>query len=88
MMNPEPHAMHRWLQQLLGDWTSTSECDPQPGISWMNFPVTSAVTTPAPGAQPITSVALNPELRMSVMASDFFFTTAITKLPKTIGQIR
>jgi hypothetical protein len=20
MMNPEPHAMHRWLQQLLGDW--------------------------------------------------------------------
>jgi hypothetical protein len=31
MMNPEPHAMHRWLQQLLGDWTSSSTCDPQPG---------------------------------------------------------
>ena len=24
MMNPEPHAMHRWLQQLLGDWTCES----------------------------------------------------------------
>ena len=31
MMNPEPHAMHRWLQQLLGHWTSTSDCDPPPG---------------------------------------------------------
>jgi hypothetical protein len=28
MMNSEPHAMHRWLQQLLGNWTSTSECAP------------------------------------------------------------
>lgn len=28
MMNPEPHAMHRWLQQLVGDWTSTSDCGP------------------------------------------------------------
>ena len=27
MMNPEPHAMHRWLQQLVGDWTSTSGCE-------------------------------------------------------------
>ncbi len=33
MMNPEPHAMHRWLQQLLGDWTSTSSCDMEPGES-------------------------------------------------------
>lgn len=32
MMNPEPHAMHRWLQQLVGDWTSTSDCGPaEPG---------------------------------------------------------
>lgn len=31
MMNPEPHAMHRWLHQLLGDWTSSSACEPQPG---------------------------------------------------------
>lgn len=31
MMNLEPHAMHRWLQQLLGDWTSTSNCDADPG---------------------------------------------------------
>lgn len=27
MMNPEPHAMHRWLLQLVGDWTSSSDCD-------------------------------------------------------------
>lgn len=33
MMNTEPHAMHRWLQQLLGDWTSTSDCDMGPGQS-------------------------------------------------------
>ena len=33
MMNSEPDAMHRWLQQLLGDWTSASDCDPQPGQS-------------------------------------------------------
>lgn len=34
MMNTEPTAEHRWLQQLLGDWTSTSHCDAgadQPG---------------------------------------------------------
>lgn len=31
MMNPEPHAMHRWLQQLLGDWTTESICDTAPG---------------------------------------------------------
>lgn len=31
MMNPEPHAMHRWLQQLLGEWTSESHCDTGPG---------------------------------------------------------
>ena len=31
MMNPEPHAMHRWLQQLLGDWTTESHCDTGPG---------------------------------------------------------
>lgn len=31
MMNPEPHAMHRWLQQLLGDWTCTSAGDACPG---------------------------------------------------------
>lgn len=31
MMNTEPHAMHRWLQQLLGDWTCTSDCDMGPG---------------------------------------------------------
>lgn len=31
MMNPEPHAMHRWLQQLVGDWTSESSCDTGPG---------------------------------------------------------
>ena len=30
MMNPEPHAMHRWLQQLVGDWTSTSGCETAP----------------------------------------------------------
>lgn len=30
MMNTEPHAMHRWLQQLLGDWTCTSDCDMGP----------------------------------------------------------
>ena len=30
MMNPEPHAMHRWLQQLVGDWTSTSGCESAP----------------------------------------------------------
>lgn len=31
MMNPEPHALHRWLHQLLGDWTCTSEADMGPG---------------------------------------------------------
>lgn len=31
MMNPEPHAMHRWLQQLLGDWTCESLADMGPG---------------------------------------------------------
>lgn len=31
MMNPEPHAMHRWLQQLLGDWTCDSLADMGPG---------------------------------------------------------
>lgn len=31
MMNPEPHPMHRWLQQLLGDWTTESSCDTGPG---------------------------------------------------------
>lgn len=31
MTNTEPHAMHRWLQQLLGDWISEGGCDPQPG---------------------------------------------------------
>ena len=30
MMNPEPHAMHCWLQQLVGDWTSTSGCESAP----------------------------------------------------------
>ena len=30
MMNPEPHAMHRWLQQLLGDWNNESSCDMGP----------------------------------------------------------
>ena len=30
MMNAEPHAMHRWLQQLVGDWTSTSGCETAP----------------------------------------------------------
>ncbi|CAN7150709.1 DUF1579 domain-containing protein [Acidovorax sp. LjRoot66] len=24
MLNPEPQAQHRWLQQLLGDWTCES----------------------------------------------------------------
>lgn len=31
MMNAEPQAQHRWLHQLLGDWTSTSACDGGPG---------------------------------------------------------
>ena len=31
MMNAEPHAMHRWLQQLLGDWTCESLADMGPG---------------------------------------------------------
>ena len=31
MMNPEPHAMHRWLQLLLGDWTCESLADMGPG---------------------------------------------------------
>lgn len=31
MMNPEPHALHRWLHQLVGDWTCTSEADMGPG---------------------------------------------------------
>lgn len=31
MMNPEPQAAHRWLQQLLGDWTCQSRCDMGPG---------------------------------------------------------
>ncbi|MFN9476269.1 DUF1579 domain-containing protein [Acidovorax sp.] len=31
MMNPEPQAQHRWLQQLLGDWTCESTCDTGPG---------------------------------------------------------
>jgi len=26
MTNAQPHDEHRWLQQLLGDWTCTSEC--------------------------------------------------------------
>lgn len=30
-MDPEPHAMHRWLQQLLGDWTCDSTADMGPG---------------------------------------------------------
>ena len=33
MMNPEPHAIHRWLQQLIGDWTSDANCDPPPSES-------------------------------------------------------
>ena len=33
MMNAEPHAMHRWLQQLIGDWTSDANCDAPPGES-------------------------------------------------------
>jgi len=31
MMNPEPHVMHRWLQQLLGDWVCDSTADMGPG---------------------------------------------------------
>ena len=31
MMHPEPHAMHRWLHQLLGRWTVTSTADMGPG---------------------------------------------------------
>lgn len=27
-MYTEPHAMHRWLQQLIGDWISESNCSP------------------------------------------------------------
>src|SRR3990167_5365736 len=33
MMNAEPHAMHRWLKQLIGDWTSDANCDAPPGES-------------------------------------------------------
>ena len=30
MMNPEPMAQHRWLHQLLGDWTCESTADMGP----------------------------------------------------------
>ena len=30
-MLSKPQAEHEWLQQLLGDWTVTSECDVGPG---------------------------------------------------------
>ena len=29
-MNAEPQKEHRWLQQLVGDWTMESECDMGP----------------------------------------------------------
>lgn len=30
MMNPEPQAEHRWLDQLLGEWTFVSDCSMGP----------------------------------------------------------
>lgn len=31
MMDAKPQAEHAWLKQLLGDWTTTGECDMGPG---------------------------------------------------------
>jgi hypothetical protein len=31
MMKCEPQREHRWLQRLVGEWTSQSECDTGPG---------------------------------------------------------
>ncbi len=31
MKIPEPHAEHRWLQRLVGEWTYEAECDMGPG---------------------------------------------------------
>jgi hypothetical protein len=31
MQNVEPTAEHRWLAQMIGDWTSESECSTGPG---------------------------------------------------------
>ena len=30
-MKTDPHPQHRWLQKLLGDWTSESDAPPEPG---------------------------------------------------------
>ena len=48
MMNPEPHAMHRWLQQLLGDWTceSLADCAAAPSLFYADWTHPIAATYP------------------------------------------
>jgi hypothetical protein len=33
-MQAEPQQEHRWLEQLLGEWTVTSDMMPEPGAAW------------------------------------------------------
>lgn len=37
MMDTPPHEQHRWLEQLVGDWTSSSEAACEPGQPLQHF---------------------------------------------------
>ncbi|MBA3589155.1 MAG: DUF1579 domain-containing protein [Methylibium sp.] len=42
-MNTEPHEQHRWLDQLVGEWTSESEAVCEPGAAPQKFKGTESV---------------------------------------------
>lgn len=44
-MNPEPQAEHKWLQQLVGEWTYEHECATEPGGPPAKFTGTDSVRT-------------------------------------------
>ncbi|WP_292445549.1 DUF1579 domain-containing protein [Methylibium sp.] len=43
MMNTEPHEQHRWLDRLVGEWTSESEAACEPGAAPQKFKGTESV---------------------------------------------